>query len=87
MLSSQRALFDIPADVSYLNAAGWSPLPRATQEAARAAVSRKAQPWKLASDFHETQHERDRLGNVPDSIIRFAKQPVGDAGFCRCPFS
>jgi selenocysteine lyase/cysteine desulfurase len=60
MLTSQRALFDIPADVSYLNAAGWSPLPRATQEAARAAVSRKGQPWKLAPDFHNTQHERTR---------------------------
>ena len=29
MLGSQRALFDIPRDVCYLNAAGWSPLPLA----------------------------------------------------------
>jgi selenocysteine lyase/cysteine desulfurase len=60
MLSSQRGLFDIPTDVAYLNAAGWSPLPRATQDAARAAVSRKAQPWKLGADFADTQHERAR---------------------------
>src|SRR4051794_14925115 len=60
MLPSQRALFDIPSDVCYLNAAGWSPLPRATQEAGRAAVARKGQPWKLSSDFAETQHERAR---------------------------
>src|SRR3954471_16658284 len=60
MLPSQRALFDIPSDVAYLNAAGWSPLPRATQEAGRAAVSRKGQPWKLAPDFAEGQHERAR---------------------------
>jgi len=60
MLTSQRALFDIPADVAYLNAASWSPLPRATQEAARAAVARKGQPWKLAADFPEAQHERTR---------------------------
>ncbi len=60
MLPSQRALFDIPADVAYLNAAAWSPLPRATQEAARAAVARKGQPWKLAADFSNTQHERAR---------------------------
>jgi selenocysteine lyase/cysteine desulfurase len=60
MLPSQRALFDMPDEVCYLNAAGWSPLPRATQEAARAAVSRKAQPWKLASDFSDSQHERAR---------------------------
>ena len=51
MLPSQRALFDIPRDVCYLNASGWSPLPRATQEAACAAVSRKGQPWKLGADF------------------------------------
>src|SRR5215213_9529603 len=60
MLPSQRALFDIPPDVAYLNAAGWSPLPRATQEAGRAAVSRKGQPWKLTPDFAESQHERAR---------------------------
>ena len=30
MLGCQRALFDIPHDISYLNAAGWSPLPLAT---------------------------------------------------------
>jgi hypothetical protein len=40
MLSSQRAHFDIPREVAYLNAAAWSPLPLATQEAARAAVAR-----------------------------------------------
>jgi selenocysteine lyase/cysteine desulfurase len=60
MLSSQRALFDIPADVAYLNSAGWSPLPRATQDAARAAVSRKGQPWTLGADFADRQHERAR---------------------------
>src|SRR3954471_4015068 len=60
MLTSQRALFDIPSDVAYLNAAGWSPLPRATQEAGRAAVSRKGQPWKLTPDFAEAQHDRAR---------------------------
>jgi selenocysteine lyase/cysteine desulfurase len=27
MLPSQRALFDIPRDICYLNAASWSPLP------------------------------------------------------------
>src|SRR5437660_10978663 len=60
MLSSQRALFDIPADVAYLNAASFSPLPRATQEAARAAVARKGQPWKIGPEFADTQHERAR---------------------------
>jgi selenocysteine lyase/cysteine desulfurase len=61
MLPSQRALFDIPADVAYLNAAAWSPLPRVTQEAARAAVARKGQPWKIGPDFADVQHERARV--------------------------
>jgi selenocysteine lyase/cysteine desulfurase len=60
MLPSQRALFDIPAEVTYLNAAAWSPLPRATQDAAREAVARKGQPWKLGPDFADAQHERAR---------------------------
>jgi selenocysteine lyase/cysteine desulfurase len=60
MLSCQRALFDIPSDVAFLNAASWSPLPRATQQAAQAAVLRKGQPWKLAPDFSDPQHERAR---------------------------
>ena len=38
MLPSQRDLFDIPRDVCYLNAASWSPLPKATMEAGRKAV-------------------------------------------------
>jgi selenocysteine lyase/cysteine desulfurase len=60
MLSSQRALFDLPRDVCYLNAAGWSPLPLAVQEAGRRGVSRKGRPWELAPDFAAAQHERAR---------------------------
>jgi selenocysteine lyase/cysteine desulfurase len=60
MLSSQRDLFDMPREVCYLNAASWSPLPRVTQEAARAAVARKGQPWRLAADFAQSQHDRAR---------------------------
>ena len=60
MLPSQRALFDVPRDVCYFNAAGWSPLPLATQEAGRAAVARKGQPWKLDATFASSQNERAR---------------------------
>jgi selenocysteine lyase/cysteine desulfurase len=60
MLAAQRQLFDMPRDVAYFNAAGWSPLPRATQEAARQAVARKAQPWKIDPAFANAQHERAR---------------------------
>ena len=38
MLSSQRDLFEVPRDICFLNAASWSPLPRRTLEAGRAAL-------------------------------------------------
>ena len=60
MLPSQRALFDIPRDVCFLNAAAWSPLPLAVQEAGRIGVARKGQPWKLDADFMSRQYERAR---------------------------
>ena len=60
MLPSQRALFDIPRDICFLNAASWSPLPLAVQEAGRAAVGRKGQPWKLGATFQSEQYERAR---------------------------
>jgi len=60
MLSSQRALFDIPPDICYLNAASYSPLPLKTLEAGRAAVGRKGRPWTLEAGFANTQHERAR---------------------------
>ncbi|MGQ4828259.1 hypothetical protein, partial [Enterococcus faecalis] len=74
MLASQRHLFDIPRDVCYLNAAGWSPLPLATQDAARRAVGRKGQPWTIPADFADIQHERARhaaaalIGAAPHDV-------------------
>ena len=49
MLPSQRALFDIPREVCYLNAASWSPLPIATQEAGR----RKGYPLQFTTEPEE----------------------------------
>src|SRR5215216_2693932 len=60
MLPCQRALFDIPREVCFFNAATYSPLPIAVQEAGRAAVARKGQPWKLPADFQSQQYERAR---------------------------
>jgi selenocysteine lyase/cysteine desulfurase len=60
MLGSQRALFDIPQDVCYLNAAAWSPLPLAVQEAGRIGVCRKGRPWLIDQAFPSEQHERAR---------------------------
>src|SRR5215813_11937028 len=60
MLPSQRALFDIPREVCFLNAASWSPLPIAAQEAGRIGVARKGRPWLLDAKFAADQHERAR---------------------------
>ncbi|HEX2886008.1 aminotransferase class V-fold PLP-dependent enzyme [Vineibacter terrae] len=74
MLASQRALFDIPRDVCYLNAASYSPLPLAVQEAGRIGVGRKGQPWTLDPGFASQVHERTRraaaalINAAPDDI-------------------
>lgn len=60
MLASQRALFEMPRDICYLNSASFSPLPLKTLEAGRAAVGRKGTPWTLDAGFANTQHERAR---------------------------
>jgi selenocysteine lyase/cysteine desulfurase len=60
MLPSQRALFDIPREVCYLNAAGWSPLPLSVQEAGRKGAARKGRPWLIDQAFATQQHERAR---------------------------
>jgi selenocysteine lyase/cysteine desulfurase len=61
MLPSQRALFEIPRQICYLNAASYSPLPLRTLEAGRAAVLRKGTPWTLEASFANQQHERARF--------------------------
>jgi selenocysteine lyase/cysteine desulfurase len=61
MLASQRALFEMPRHICYLNSASWSPLPLRTQQAARAAVGRKGTPWTLDAGFANGQHERARV--------------------------
>src|SRR5262247_3285907 len=60
MLPSQRALFDIPREVCFLNAASWSPLPLAAQEAGRIGAARKGRPWLIDQDFAAAQYERAR---------------------------
>jgi selenocysteine lyase/cysteine desulfurase len=85
MLPCQRALFDLPRDVCYLNAAAWGPLPLASQQAGRAAVGRKGQPWKLGADFATGQYERARraaaalIGASPDDVALISSVGYGVA--------
>ena len=52
LLPNQRALFDIPDDVAYLNCAYQSPLMKSVVEAGEQAVRMKQRPWQTTSpDF------------------------------------
>ena len=85
MLGSQRALFDIPRDVCFLNAASWSPLPLAAQEAGRIGVGRKGRPWLLEPGFMEAQFERARkaaarlINADPDDVALISSVGYGVA--------
>ncbi len=56
MIPSQRALFDLPRDRVYLNAAYMGPMPKAAVEAGEASYRAKAQPWlyNVQQDFFDT---------------------------------
>ncbi len=77
LLPSQRALFDIPDDVAYLNCAYMSPLPKAAMAAGDAGLQRKAQPWNIsAADFftcsEAVRAQFARLINANADDIAFA---------------
>ncbi|MDP3342354.1 aminotransferase class V-fold PLP-dependent enzyme [Frigidibacter sp.] len=61
-LPSQRALFAIPSEVAYLDAAYLSPVPIAAAEAGAAAARIKARPWEMTIDaFYDEVEEARRL--------------------------
>jgi selenocysteine lyase/cysteine desulfurase len=74
MLPSQRALFDIPREVCYLNAASYSPLPLRTLEAGRAAVARKGRPGLIDQEFAAKQYDRTRKAAA--ALINAAPEDV-----------
>ena len=66
MIPSQRALFDIPADIAYLNCAYLGPLSRAVVAAGQEAAARKAHPWTIGSGdfFAETEIARALFARI-----------------------
>ena len=60
MIPSQRHLFDIPADVAYLNCAYMSPLMKPVVDAGVAGMQVKAQPWNITPQDFFTDSERVR---------------------------
>ncbi|MCI0569364.1 MAG: aminotransferase class V-fold PLP-dependent enzyme, partial [Myxococcaceae bacterium] len=57
LLPSQRHLFDLPDDVTWLNCAYMSPQLHAVSEAGRTALARKAHPWRIAPGDFFTESE------------------------------
>ena len=85
MLPSQRALFDIPREICYFNAASWSPLPIAAQEAGRVGVARKGRPWTIDPGLASRQYERARRASArlinadPDDVALISSVSYGVA--------
>ena len=85
MLPSQRALFEMPREICYLNAAAWGPLPRATMQAGKTGVARKGQPWTLPATDPPAQHERARAAAArlinadPDDVALISSVSYGIA--------
>ena len=62
MIPSQKALFNIPNHVVYLNTAYMSPLLNSVVEAIDCGTRLKAQPWKIKiSNFYEKAEEARNL--------------------------
>ncbi|HYI00273.1 aminotransferase class V-fold PLP-dependent enzyme [Hyalangium sp.] len=57
LLPSQRSLFDIPDDITWLNCAYMSPQLRAVRAAGEEALGRKSQPWRVRPDDFFTESE------------------------------
>ncbi|HEX2058415.1 MAG TPA: aminotransferase class V-fold PLP-dependent enzyme [Actinomycetota bacterium] len=62
-MQSQRSLFDIPGDVTYLNAAYLGPRLKSVDAAGRRALERTARPWEIFPEdfFSDAEVARDRF--------------------------
>ena len=70
-LGSQRAAFDVPADVAYFNTSGLAPVLHEVRAAGEAALRRRARPWTI--------HAEDWFDDVERLRSRFATLVGGDA--------
>lgn len=74
MNSPWRADFDIPAEVTYLNAAFMTPIPRRTAAVGEAGVRVKLAPWELTRAAFYTDVERARAQAA--SVINAAADDI-----------
>ncbi|HEX2728772.1 MAG TPA: aminotransferase class V-fold PLP-dependent enzyme, partial [Rubrobacteraceae bacterium] len=68
ILESQRDLFEIPEDISYLNCAYMGPQLRSAREIGERAVARKSRPWELTSEdfFSDAENVRSHVARLVD---------------------
>ena len=59
-LRCQRHLFEVPADISYLDAAAWSPLPLGVRTAGEIGLLTKSRPWSYPREAVPAWVERAR---------------------------
>jgi len=66
LIPCQRHLFDIPAEVVYLNCAYMSPLMHSVVAAGQNGVARKAQPWRFTPEdfFSESDLARELFARI-----------------------
>jgi selenocysteine lyase/cysteine desulfurase len=72
MIPSQRALFDLPREVTYFNAAYMGPMPKLAAQAGADSYAKKQQPWRfnVQEDFFD----------VPETFRSQAAQLYGSTG-------
>lgn len=78
-LACQRALFDMPADVAYLNAATCGPVPLVVRDAGLRGVVAKATPW-ATWDWEATAAMADRVRAAAGALIGAASSDMAIIG-------
>jgi len=65
-LPSQRAAFEVPEEVCYLNCSYMAPQLRAVREAGKAAIDWRSRPWEIAAGdfFDNVERVRTQFGDV-----------------------
>lgn len=65
----QKALYEIPPDVTYLNCAYLSPQLKAVKEAGYSGVDKKSYPWEIGPEdfFHDCEKSRQLFSQIIDA--------------------
>ncbi len=79
MLPCQRALFDMPRDVAYLNAAAYAPLPISVRDAGARGAAAKATPWATL-DNRAAAAQAERVRAAAGAVIGAAARDIAIVG-------